>query len=130
MAVKCFWETYWEFGRDFSKAQFHRKGIKCCYMWVTSTTLLWGFSGEFEQALLPWPGPKRDSLCWVLEARFGRGPVPLLVGRGPSASRLVLTGRPWSLSFSWRASNWCRAGLALVLLWDRKEAIEGQPWEL
>lgn len=46
-----------------------------------------------------------------------RASFPLGGSRGAPASRLVLTGGPWSLSFSWRESSWCRAGLALVLLW-------------
>lgn len=51
-AVKCFSETYWEIERNFSKARFHRKRDEMLGHVVTSATLLWGFSGEFEQALL------------------------------------------------------------------------------
>ena len=111
------------------KAEFHRKRDEGWDLWVTSATLLWvgGFGGELGQCYSlagteQGPPPRWED--WF------RKPCSPLGSRGTLASRLVLTGGPWSLSFSWRESSWCRAGLALVLLWGRKEAIEGQPWKL
>lgn len=67
--------------REFSpKPSSLEKGMKCWDMWVTSATLLWGFSGEFEQALLAWPGQKREGCAGLGEEGFGRGPVPCVGG--------------------------------------------------
>ena len=112
----------------FPKADFHRKKDEGWDLWVTSAALLWvgGFGGELGQ-------------CYSLAGTEQRPPprglvrrasLPFCGGRGAPASHLVLTGSPWSLSFSWRESIWCRAGLAPVILWGRKEAIESQPWKL
>lgn len=69
-----------------SKPSSIEKGMKCWDMWVTSATLLWGFSGEFEQALLAWPGQKGqkpEGRAGLGEDGFGRGPVPCVGGGAP-----------------------------------------------
>lgn len=103
------------FERNSCTAQFHRRRSKMLghvgdlcrprlgVFWRTPAGITSSVEAEVRQ----------PAHAGFLEDGFGRSRVPLCRGRGPWASCLVLTGSPRSLSFSWPASNWYSAGLAL-----------------
>lgn len=82
----CFWGTSYEFERNFSKAEFHRKRGEGWDMYVTSAALLWVgiFGRTWVDAVLPsWPGQNQDVPgAHLLEDCFGEPHSPYIgVGR-------------------------------------------------
>lgn len=98
------------------------RGMKCWGTWARSAALIWGFLENSGRHHFRGRG-RSEAARARLEDGFGGGRAPpgLLSGSDgqPPEPELVLD-----------SGQLVQCSLGPEHLWDRKEAIEGRPWEL